>query len=110
MKLKLIFLFLSFAYLCNAQQPAQADVKTEYHFAKAGKDSGQVIVRTILNGKDTSDQFTTSLNVKNLASEKAAQKAEVLRMLQQIEKEYDFLMDIFYNVRQEEEKHKKAKK
>jgi hypothetical protein len=105
------FLVTTFLLLFSLGLSAQNQSTTEwlYKYIQFGKDSGQVSVKTII-GKDTSVQATSSLNVKNLAAEKSAQKAEVLKLLQQIEKEYDMLMDIFFNVRSEEEKYKKVKK
>lgn len=102
-----ILICISFAL--SAQNQNQPAPETLYEYITTGKDSGQIAVKTVI-GKDTTTQVTTALNVKNLAAEKAAQKAEVLRLLQNIDKEYDFLMDIFYNVRFQEEKHKKGKK
>ena len=101
-----LFLCLSFAGFAQNQP----EVKTEYHYQYAGKDSGLVVVRSIIDGKDTTSQATSAVNVKNLASEKAAQKAEVVRLLQQIEKELDSLFEIYFNVRKEEESAKKSKK
>jgi hypothetical protein len=109
MKSVFILILSVFSFALSAQNQTQPTPETLYEYISTGKDSGQISVKTVL-GKDTTVQITTVQNVKNLAAEKAAQKAEVLRLLQNIDKEYDFLMDIFFNVRTKEENHKKLKK
>jgi uncharacterized protein YrzB (UPF0473 family) len=97
----LLSIFFSFCFAnCFAQL-----IETKYFT----RDSS-VVVQSIVtqqSGKvDTSEQVTNSKAVTSMIEQKSAQRAQLRQAYEQSENEFKMLMEIFFQVRSEEDKAK----
>jgi uncharacterized protein YrzB (UPF0473 family) len=100
------FLFsISLIFIVSICFSQNQSIETKYFT----RDSS-VVVQSIVtqqSGKvDTSEQVTSSKAVTSMIEQKSAQRAQLRQAYEQSENEFKMLMEIFFEVRKEEDKAK----